>query len=59
MICECERPLTCPDSAECLKCGRSSVPRPDERPAFVSVPIDEYDALLTYRRRLGYVARAQ
>ena len=57
-VCECQpRGLPCPDSGECLLCSKSSRPEPRE-PTHVTIPVSEWDALLTYRRRVGYAARA-
>lgn len=56
MFCACDKPLPEPDTLTCLKCGRASVAALMHEPKVVRV--DPQDALLRYRRRVGYVARA-
>lgn len=59
MICDCRQPLPCPESGSCVLCGKSIRPQPAERPTHVTIPVDEWDCLLQYRRRVGYVAERQ
>ena len=57
-LCQCTSSLVCPDSAQCVLCGREARPEPGQEQT-VRIPVSEYDALLQYRRRVGYVAERQ
>ena len=57
MICVCDRPIPCPDSASCAKCAKPCVAALQVEPRVFAV--DPKDAALQYRRRVAYIARAQ